>query len=151
MASCSSLSNNLLVSVKPRLVLPNEFGPDEVIVSRPTFRILILASNGISSSSDESSLLKTAATDGFFCTSWSFSSDFLLPLEVPNLIANPNCLAGFDRALEASAFVLSLIEDGDLPIEGGGIDGGREGKFLANDGGRILGGGGGILANGGLM
>merc|ERR1719189_1962533 len=116
MASCRFLSNNLLVSVKPFLVLPNEFGPEEVIVSRPTLRILILASNGISSSSDESSLLKTAAIEGFFCTVRSFSSDVLLLPEVPNLIAKPNCFLGFSKALEADAMVLSLIEEWEVPF-----------------------------------
>ena len=154
MASCSFLSNNLLVSVKPFLVLPNEFGPEEVIVSRPTLRILILASNGISSSSDESSLLKTAAIEGFFCTVRSLSSDVLLLPEVPNLIAKPNCFLGFSKALEADAMVLSLIEDWGLGTEGGGTDGGLGGKlfgFAPNIGGRILGGGGGILVSGGLI
>jgi hypothetical protein len=50
--------------------------------------------------------------------------------------------------------VLSLIEDWGLGAEGGGIDGGLGGKlfgFAPNIGGRILGGGGGILVSGGLI
>ena len=63
MSSFIFLSNNLLASVKPCFVFPNELGPDEVIVSRPTFLIRILASAGISSSSSDESSLKTEATD----------------------------------------------------------------------------------------
>lgn len=52
-------------SQKPCLVLPNELGPAEVGVSLPMFRILILASAGISSGSSSSSALNTDATVGF--------------------------------------------------------------------------------------
>ena len=84
-ASCNCLSASLAVSMKPNRVLPNEFGPAEVIVSLPTFLILIRASAGISSSSSESeSWLNAAATDpGLFDL-----SDMELPEPPPSLIAN---------------------------------------------------------------
>jgi len=71
--------------MKPNRVLPNEFGPAEVIVSLPTFLILIRASAGISSSSSESeSWLNAAATDpGLFDL-----TDMELPEPPPILIAN---------------------------------------------------------------
>ena len=63
-ASCNRLSANLAVSMNPMLVFPKEFGPAEVMVSLPTFLILILALSGICSSSSESeSWLNAAATD----------------------------------------------------------------------------------------
>ena len=66
-ASCNFFSASLAVSMNPMRVFPNELGPADVIVSLPTFLILILASAGICSSSSESeSWLKTAATDPGF-------------------------------------------------------------------------------------
>lgn len=62
MAACSCLSNSLLESVKPCLVFPKLFGPLEVMVSRPTFLIFILASAGISSSESLLSAVKMADT-----------------------------------------------------------------------------------------
>jgi len=62
MAACNCLSKSLFESVKPCLVLPKLLGPLDVIVSRPTFLIFILASAGISSSSSLLSALKMAET-----------------------------------------------------------------------------------------
>lgn len=55
-------------SQKPCFVLPNEFGPADVGVSRPIFRIRIRASAGISSGSSSSSALNTDATVAFGVT-----------------------------------------------------------------------------------
>ena len=99
-ASFNCLSNNLLVSVKPCLVFPNEFGPDEVMVSLPTFLMRIFASIGISSSSEESSSLNTAATLGFFA---SFSGCFVAcddEVDDPNLILMPNPPLGFNNGFD---------------------------------------------------
>ena len=71
----SVFSNIFLESQNPCFVLPNEFGPADVGVSRPIFRILILASAGISSGSSSSSALNTEATVGF-CTVVVFAVDF---------------------------------------------------------------------------
>jgi hypothetical protein len=58
--------------VKPWRVLPNELGPLEVMVSRPTLRMRILASSGISSSSSLESWLNTFA-------SFDLAAGFTLP------------------------------------------------------------------------
>lgn len=71
-------SKIFLESQKPCFVLPNEFGPAEVGVSRPIFRILILASAGISSGSSSSSL-NTEATVGF-CTVVGFAAGFYIQI-----------------------------------------------------------------------
>jgi len=68
-------SNIFFESQNPCFVLPNEFGPADVGVSRPIFRILILASAGISSGSSSSSVLNTDATVGF-CTVAIFVTGF---------------------------------------------------------------------------
>lgn len=64
-ACFNDFSNIFFESQNPCFVLPNEFGPADVGVSRPIFRILILASAGISSGSSSSSVLNTEATVGF--------------------------------------------------------------------------------------
>lgn len=71
----SVFSNIFFESQNPCFVLPNEFGPADVGVSRPIFRILILASAGISSGSSSSSVLNTEATVGF-CTVVAFGAGF---------------------------------------------------------------------------
>ena len=72
------------MSVKPCLVFPKEFGPDEVMVSRPTFLILIFASIGISSSESESFPPNTEATEvaSFLLTPTGFALGV-----APNFIA----------------------------------------------------------------
>lgn len=62
-ASFSVFSISFPVLQKPCLVLPNEFGPADVGVSRPIFLIRILASLGISSGSSSLTSPNTAATD----------------------------------------------------------------------------------------
>jgi len=84
MAACNFLSKSFDVSVKPWRVLPKLFGPLDVTVCRPTLRIFILASAGISSSSLLLSALNTFAS-----------------LELaPNFIVRPGLagLAGLARA-----------------------------------------------------
>lgn len=61
-ASRKLFSNNFFESMKPCFVLPKEFGPDEVGVSRPILRMRILHSGGISSTSSSLSLLNALAT-----------------------------------------------------------------------------------------
>jgi len=106
MAICSCLSNNLALSTNPALVFPKLLGPLEVIVSRPTFLIFILASAGSSSSSSLLSLLKTEDTAVF----GDFFTGFAVLLERDSLI--PNCL------LPLSGSAVGLLSEAGF--DGGG-------------------------------
>jgi len=108
MAICSFLSNNLALSTKPCLVFPKLLGPLEVIVSRPTFLIFILASAGTSSSSSLLSLLKTEDTAAL----GGFVTGFAVLFERDSLI--PNCL------LPLSGSAVGLISEADFD-DGGGL------------------------------
>lgn len=75
-SSRNVFSKIFLASQKPCLVFPNEFGPDDVGVSRPIFLIRIRHSAGISSGSSSSlSLLNAAATVIFFGGSTAFFAE----------------------------------------------------------------------------
>ena len=145
------------------------------MVSLPTFRILILASIGISSSSEESSALNTEATLGFLTSSLALLGDsiFLL-LTLPSLMAMPKPPLGRDdRGLDEISegfgrFSCEIMVEEDVesldPLKGGGgIEGGRGGNFDIEGGGREGGGpeggrpegggpeGGGPVGGGGIL
>lgn len=108
MAICSCLSNNLALSTKPALVFPKLLGPLEVIVSRPTFLIFILASAGISSSSSLLSLLKTEETAAL----GAFLTGLVAVLERDSLI--PNCLLPFIGKAEGRIAGADFADGGGL-------------------------------------
>jgi len=155
MACCNFLSKSFEVSVNPWRVLPKLFGPLDVTVSRPTLRIFILASAGISSSSLLLSALKTL-------------DSFELPPELelaPSIIFKPGFAAGlvsvFSRAnddlVPGAAGTGPLENDADFRDGGGGSGATKE---LGGGGGsfnglgatfKLVGGGGGTPGGGGTQ
>merc|ERR1719319_1746658 len=165
MASWRFLSNSRLQSVNPLLVFPKLLGPEDVMVSRPTFRIFILASAGISSSSSLSSSLNTAAADslGLVLTmaarglhkdglgkppSFSF-----IPLD-PSFIGRGDGFIGLGvicAGLGPREENIPGIMEGGAPNGGGGCRGGGLPRGAGCRGGGLPrgGGGGGVLRGGG--
>ena len=144
-ASCNCLSANLAVSMNPRRVFPNEFGPAEVMVSLPTFLILILASAGISSSSSESeSWLNAAATDPGFLGLSDMDREPPPPPPPPSFIANGFVDFLKENADDDSGFG-EVFDQGevfeDTGAEGGGDGEGEFDGSLTNFGAAFEGGG----------